>query len=662
MLTLSLDSAFRGLAATEVDPEGFAFRRSLVLQADSFIPVIWLCFSLTFSRGNYREFLSRSRFLIAGLSLLPVIVLVSVNARFLALPLPDFDWMKPAQMVRGFTACFLLATVLILMNLERTFRSAVGTMQWRVKFVVLGLAVIFGARFYALSQALIYSGAPLPDSGMESGSILIGCAFITVGYFRGGFGAIDIYPSRAALQASLTVILAGAYLLIVGVLAQIVAHSGRAEGFQFQALLILLGVTFLAVLLLSKRIRRAMELFVSRHFKRPEHDFRQIWSRFTNATSRVLDAPTAAATAAKLISETFDALSVTVWLLDQGEHRLTFAASTNRAIADSSGMDQRIELTEEMRSDLRSLRQPVDLEKAKGDWAEALRSENRSHFGQGGDRVLVPLRASDAILGIIVLADRVNAVRYTPEEFDLLECIGDQIAANLLNLRLAHNLLMGKELSAFQTISTFFVHDLKNAASTLGLMLQNLPIHFDDPAFREDALRGIARTADRINQLISSLSVVRERLPLNPVDVDLNQIVDEALGRLNGALGREVVKDLQKVPRLVGDREQLQNVVTNLVLNARDAMEQDGTVTVKTGRRDEWATLSVSDTGCGMNPAFIRDSLFRPFSTTKKKGLGIGMFQSKMIIEAHGGNIQVTSDVGKGTTFSVFLPLKQTTE
>jgi len=119
-----------------------------------------------------------------------------------------------------------------------------------------------------------------------------------------------------------------------------------------------------------------------------------------------------------------------------------------------------------------------------------------------------------------------------------------------------------------------------------------------------------------------------------------------------------VVRDLQTLPKVVADRVQLQSVITNLVLNARDAVVEQGTVMIKTGQREKWATLSVSDNGCGMSPAFLRDSLFRPFSTTKKKGLGIGMFQSKMIVEAHGGNIQVTSDVGKGTTFSVFLPLK----
>jgi signal transduction histidine kinase len=82
-----------------------------------------------------------------------------------------------------------------------------------------------------------------------------------------------------------------------------------------------------------------------------------------------------------------------------------------------------------------------------------------------------------------------------------------------------------------------------------------------------------------------------------------------------------------------------------------------GRIEVKTASHDGWAALSVSDDGCGMTPSFLRDSLFRPFKTTKKKGLGIGMFQRKMNIEAHRGIIRVNSDVGKGTTFKVLLPL-----
>jgi signal transduction histidine kinase len=103
-------------------------------------------------------------------------------------------------------------------------------------------------------------------------------------------------------------------------------------------------------------------------------------------------------------------------------------------------------------------------------------------------------------------------------------------------------------------------------------------------------------------------------------------------------------------------------VVTNLLLNARDAVGQGGQIRVETSQRDGWAVLLVADNGCGMSSAFLRDSLFRPFQTTKKKGLGIGMFQSKMIVEAHRGNIQVESEPGRGTTFRIMLPLKLQSE
>ena len=107
------------------------------------------------------------------------------------------------------------------------------------------------------------------------------------------------------------------------------------------------------------------------------------------------------------------------------------------------------------------------------------------------------------------------------------------------------------------------------------------------------------------------------------------------------------------------DPEQMLKVVTNLVLNATEAVAGRGQVRVETNPRDGWTVLAVADNGCGMSAEFINRSLFRPFQTTKKSGLGIGMFQSRMIVEAHGGRIEVESEVGKGTVFRVWLPLQR---
>jgi putative PEP-CTERM system histidine kinase len=257
----------------------------------------------------------------------------------------------------------------------------------------------------------------------------------------------------------------------------------------------------------------------------------------------------------------------------------------------------------------------------------------------------------------MVLGDRVGGVNFSAQDLDLLKCIGDQVAAGLLSTRLSQKLLQAKELEAFQTMSAFFVHDLKNTANTLTLMLQNLPVHFDDPAFRADALRGVSKTVAHINRLVGRLGSIRHELQIKPVSSDLNELVAKALAGWEEAAGINLTKDLRPLSKIFCDPEQILKVAVNLIFNAREAVTQTGQVHLQTRQENGSVILSVSDTGCGMSEEFIRRSLFRPFQTTKKNGLGIGMFQSKMIVEAHKGRIEVESEPGKGTTFRVFLPL-----
>ena len=644
MTALAIESIFGGLSVGAGEPEVGAFWQSLATVPKSFLPGIWLFFSLTYSRGNYRAVLARWRPLLVAAFVIPVGLSALSRAGLVG------------EMANVLNGLLLIATAMILMNLERTFRSAVGTMQWRIKFLILGLGIIFGARIYTCSQALLFSRNHLALINLETGALLLGCALMSVAYLRKGFSEIDVYPSHAVLQTSLTVLLVGGYLVVIGVLAQIASRTGEAQGFEIQAFVVLLGAAVLAVLLVSNRIRQNIQRFVSRHFKRPEHNFRKVWTDFTHATSSVLEQSDMCAAAAKLISETFNALSVTIWLFDEEQQRLVLATTTSQLAHGTEDENPNFPAAPSL-EELRGASQPFDLEKAKKGWALALRQISSSQFRTGGHRICAPLSSGERWLGVAVLADRVSGVPYTLEELELLKCIADQVAAALLNLRLTQEIVRGKEMEAFQIMSAFFVHDLKNAASTLSLMLKNLPIHFDDPAFRQDALRGIGEAANRINQIIERLSVLRHKVELEPVEFDLNLLVNESLENLNSLPEVKVTKTLQPLPKLFADRAQLQSVITNLLLNAREAVGIGGQVSVETGERGGWASLSVADDGCGMSAAFLKDSLFRPFKTTKKKGLGIGMFQSRMIVEAHRGSIQVKSSPGIGTTFCVLLPL-----
>jgi putative PEP-CTERM system histidine kinase len=654
MVGLAVDSGLSGICLSVVDLDKLAHWQESALILKAFLIAIWLGFAVTYSRGDAGESFRRWRVLIAIACVLPIIAWLGFRGQLLEVAVrpnfPDF-WVSLSNAGKVINVLILVGTVLVLMNLERTFRSAVGTMQWRIKFLILGLTVIFGARIYARSQALVFSGHANALGEVEIIGLLVGCVLLGIGYLRSGFGQIDVYPSHAVLHTSITVMLVGGYLFVIGVLAQIVAHYGGATSFQLEAFLVLVAIALLAVLLLSEKLRQRIRRFVSRHFSRPQYDFRRIWTEFTQSTSSAIDDPALCAASAELISETFNVLSVAMWLFDEERNNLSLEASTSRSRSATGDYGFPIG------PGFTSVRKAFDLEKIKEPWGETLRHVSETQFSEGGNRIGVPLLAGDRYLGIIILADRVNGVAYTFEELELLECIADQVASSLLNLRLAKAIMLGKELEAFQTISAFFVHDLKNAASTLKLTLQNLPVHFDDPEFRQDTLRSIGATTDRINQIIERLGTLGTKLDIRAGPVDLNGVVEQAIENVNGVPGIEFAKEFEPLPKLLADGEQLRSVITNLLLNARDAVGEHGRIEIKTGAQDGWVAVSVSDDGCGMTPSFLRDSLFRPFKTTKKKGLGIGMFQSRMIIEAHHGSIRAKSEVGKGTTFQVLLPL-----
>jgi putative PEP-CTERM system histidine kinase len=667
MLTFALQCLFGAIANDALLPERAAFWGTLALVAKSFLPAVWLPFSLTYSRANYRDFLVRSRWLLMGAFLVPLLSLAAIYRPFFYIiaykpPVDGWGLMldEPAKILN---VLVLVSTVLILTNIERTFRAAVGTMRWRIKFLVLGLGVIFGARIYTGSQALLFSDYSPGRLSVEATALLIGCALVAVAYVRTGFSEIDVYPSRAVLQSSVTVLLTGAYLFVVGVLAQIVARFGGATSFPIAAFVVLLGVVILAVLLLSDRARQSLQLFISRHFKRPQHDFRQIWARFTRSLSAALDEAALCTTAVRLISETFGALSISTWLFDeQGERLIRVSSTSDAEQAQSDDSTSSIVGKELNSAKLSKVSRPFDLGRAKEKWARDLMEKSSGQFCTGGSPICVPLVGGEHCFGAIVLADRVRGLGYSAEEMDLLKCIGEQVAASLLKLRLTEEVMERKELEAFQTMSAFLIHDLKNAASTLGLMLENLPTHFNNPAFREDAFRGIGSAARRINDLINRMNALRHELRLKPAELDLNLVVTEALATLNGTLENKLVTKFDQIPKILADGQQLQSVCTNLLLNACDAVGTDGRITVETTQNGDWVALSVSDNGCGMSEQFIKNSLFRPFRSTKKKGLGIGMFQSKTIVEAHYGKIHVESELGVGTTFRVMLPLKvQTT-
>lgn len=649
-----------GLTASSVNQalQWLSFRSVAI----ALIPFPWLLFAVTYARGNHSIYLQKARPVLIGAALLIIVPIVGfphlVALETLELlPPPNTVLVlgTPAKILNG---VLIASTVLVLMNLERTYRAAVGVMLWRIKYMVFGLGLLFAVRLYTRSQSLLYSTFNPALEAFNGGALVLACLLITVSVLRAGMFGADIYPSQTVIFRSLTVFVAGVYLVMVGLLANVITRFGGDPAFPIKAFLILVLLVTLGSLLASARLRLITRRFVSRHFNRPLYDYRQIWRRFNERTSSAGDEVGVCRQSVSFISETLDVLSVTVWLTDEQGSRFVFGASTSVQDDRAGGLLKSGENASRLIEMIRERPDPLDLNDTAEDWAAELRRSNPDQFPkQEGNRMCIPLVAKDQVLGLLNVGDRVSRVPLSIEDIELLKSLADQIAGSLLALRLSRRVLEAKEMEAFQSMAAFFVHDLKNTASSLSLMLQNLPTQFDNPEFRQDAVRAVSKGVGRLNDLIARLTTLRQGGQIKTASSDLCAVINAALDVQALASGIVVKKNLAPVPAVMLDSLQFQKVVTNLLINAQEAMKGTGEIVIGTAKRGTDVVFSVRDTGCGMSPDFVRRSLFRPFQTTKKTGMGIGMFHCRMIVEAHSGRFEVETEEGKGTEFRVVLPV-----
>ena len=630
MAVLAVESAFSALGSTDATLEQFTRWQLYRLAAMALVPGTWLLFSLTYARGGSEHGPLRGTWpAVVAMFLIPI-ALVVIGRGEMIVSVQEESWganrvVKLAWPGIALHAAILIGAVGVLRNLERTYRGAVGTMRWRIKFMLLGLGLYFLVRIYTSSQVLLYRSSDTSLAVVDTGALLASSLLMVRTFFRAGHFDTEVYPSQTALQGSLTFLLVGAYLLIVGVLAKVVTYIGGPSAFAPKAFLVLVALVALAVALQSDRVRLQMRRVVSRHFQRPMHDYRTVWQKFAEGTASRVEQTDLSRALVTLIAELFQLLSVSVWLVDEKKETLVLKASSSHLAESGAKLEaQRLDAAPFI-ARFQGAPEPADFESDSEPWAEALRQGNPHAFERSGRRVCIPVVGRGEFLGVIVLGDRVAGVPFSMQDFDLLKCIGDQAAASVLNVQLAEKLRRSTQLEAFQAMAAFFVHDLKNAASTLSIMLQNLPVHFDDPEFRKDALRGIGSTVTHINRLIGRLGSLRHELKIEVAEADLNEVVESVVAGIERSPRFTIEKQLGSLPRFAFDRDQIHKVITNLVLNATEALSVEGRVRVATTLENGWAVLTVADNGCGMSADFLAHSLFRPFQTTKKSGLGIGM-------------------------------------
>jgi len=560
---------------------------------------------------------------------------------------------------KAFLSYLLVGLVLVGYNFERTYRTASHDERFRLRLPLLGLFALLGYLMFILANGMLYASVGLGKLVSLALPVTLASMLFGYGYLRGAITDVAAPVSRSVVYSSFTALAVGLFVLCIALAAQIATVTKWSPDEILVVTFVFLGILVGALLLFSNRFQRRLRRFIDRNFYVNRYDYRTQWAAMNAALEHAADRAAVLGCAGEFLRDVFGADGVTISLRGEGQPGIQPVygkGSGTGAPALTAGSPLGVLLVAGRKALLLD-RTPHDFTyipvyAENGDWLEATASQ-----------ILAPLLEQEELTGTIGLERTNGADPFTYEDVALLDSIAAHIGAALRSVRLASDLADTREMELMSQWSSLILHDLKNYLTPLRMAAGNLLEYRDDPEVVATCARDIGAVTERMEKLVHTLSELRRDPTAGMEAVCPNQALLEVLASLKVAdrPGVTLQMALEASCAVRANRGMLRRVLENLVTNALEAMPGGGTLEVRTAdgpggdNGDGGVTIRVRDTGAGIPEAFLRERLFRPFATTKKKGMGLGLYQCRSISRAHGGELSVESRMGEGTTFQVKL-------
>lgn len=597
----------------------------------------WVWFTALFAREyeDGRLPLLQRGLVLASSLMLPWSVFLAATGAYFA---PDFATERLLFLLPGsfyFYIAFALCCVAALFNIEATLSAAVHFRRWKIKFVLMGAVSVLAALILYFSQAMLYRSIDMNLTGLRSVALLLGAGMMWFSDLRRG-PEVRVSFSRRMAFKSVVLVVAGLYLVVLGLMGEGARLFGDELGRA-----VLLGASFvsgigLLMLFLSDKVRRKLRLFLQVHFYGEKYDYRIQWVQFTDRLVSARNQSELHQAALSACCETFGIVGAALFLFDHGS-RSYLPVSLVETDPQEGGFGEDSHLAAALRT-RRAVVRTADV-------------NDRSPWMTGA-RFAIPVFRDDNLDGFVLLGKAINPTEeYDEEDFELMDTMARHISSALLNMRLTEQLARSREMEIMGRVSAFVLHDLKNHVYTLSLMAENARKYIAIPEFQKDLVDSLGSTVGKMKILISQLKGLPDRQTLKRVPAGLLTLARESTRLLR----QEQLAFSGEDARALVDAEEMGKVILNLCLNALEASPDGRPVTVTAGAATE-PFVRVTDQGGGIDPEFVKNGLFEPFKSTKAKGMGIGLYQCKQIVEAHGGRIEVKSVVGEGAEFTVWLP------
>ncbi len=540
----------------------------------------------------------------------------------------------------------LLGLVLALAQLESVLRASRDPFRFRIKFVILGLCAIAGFELYVTSQTVLLGAWRVHHAALSALVTLVSVAMVAFGLGRmrlaRTLGRVSVSPQ--ALYGSFTLLGVGLYLLGVGLLGEALRLSGRTLSVGATELAVFVVTTALVAAASSRALRARFRDLMARHLLRSRYDYRTKWLEVTDAFRGVESAEQVLDRLLDVLARTFGTGRLSVFLRYDADDRFHQVRSLNIEAPPAP-----IAPSHPVVATIAELDGPVELLARDASEPDAFLTETRAVLG-------VPLRGAGELVGFVTLGPGPGGEGYDVDDRDLLRAIAHHAGVLLAHARMADDRQASAELDALNRFAAFYLHDFKNLTARLSLVAQNAAKHGDDPEFRAEAMKTVGRTAEQMGELMAQLS---RRSPGHGrvAAVELAELASTTLRSLGPDYGVELSVE-GELGQVLAVPEQLQQVLLNLVMNARRAVERadsKASVRVKLAGGIGRVRLEVADTGSGIPPERLR-TLFQPFQSGAVGSFGIGLYESKRIVESYRGTLRVESELGHGTRVVVELP------
>jgi signal transduction histidine kinase len=600
------------------------------------------------------------------LSYLVSIILLFFNFTALfvkdVVPKGSFNYASvPGIIFPFFVLYFSLIVIYASYLIIKEFKNSTGIKRNQLKFIIL--ASVIGFSGGSTNFLLVFDIFHVPP---------IGNYFIALYLFVLFYAIIKhhLMDINIVLKKGTTYVLLILLLLVPSAILIIVSQKFFFQKINYLFSAIIFSILLLVTIFFHKikpRTEKAVELLL---FK-DRYNYRDTLGKFSKAMVSILNLESLSKRIIETITQTMRVEKASLYVLNEergGYHLLESRnikiASFPPVLAKGGPLPQYLQKMKEI---------IIREELLKGGNIPELNKVINT-MSQLEAEVSIPLVLKGQLIGMINLSHKFNKDIYSHEDIELLSTLANQTAIAIENARLYEDLKKSKSyirradrLASLGTLTAGLAHEIRNPLVAIKTFTQLLPERLEDEEFRNHFLNIASGEVDRISALVTELlEFARPSEPKFELE-NINEILDGMILLISSETKSKhinIAKDYgTDLSPITIDREQMKQVFLNMLLNAIEATPGNGKIVVKTRSfikpdGEPYIQIEFTDNGCGIAPEYLED-IFTPFFTTKEKGSGLGLSISNQIIQDHKGYIDVESQLNKGTSFFINLPISQ---